>query len=140
MLPVLQPVELDSVTPRAILRISDITPTPSCPSVDQNHQQVYAYDQRFHGDSDSPSHGFHVARLAADLRDFLTALQLTDVTVVGSSMGCAVIWSYVELFGPQRLRQAVFVVSGCRELHSSCTLNYDMQQRGVLLPFCVLCC
>jgi pimeloyl-ACP methyl ester carboxylesterase len=73
--------------------------------------QVYAYDQRFHGDSDSPSHGFHVARLAADLRDFLTALELTDVTVVGSSMGCAVIWSYIELFGLQRLKQAVFVVS-----------------------------
>lgn len=75
---------------------------------------MYAYDQRFHGDSDSPSHGFHVARLAADLRDFLQALQLADVTVVGSSMGCAVIWSYVELFGLQRLKQAVFVVSkGC---------------------------
>uniref|UniRef100_A0A383V6P7 AB hydrolase-1 domain-containing protein n=1 Tax=Tetradesmus obliquus TaxID=3088 RepID=A0A383V6P7_TETOB len=73
------------------------------------HCQVYAYDQRFHGDSDSPSHGFHVARLAADLRDFLQALQLADVTVVGSSMGCAVIWSYVELFGLQRLKQAVFV-------------------------------
>lgn len=71
--------------------------------------QVYAYDQRFHGDSDSPSHGFHIARLAADLRDFLQGLDLTDVTVVGTSMGCAVIWSYVELFGLQRLKQAVFV-------------------------------
>jgi pimeloyl-ACP methyl ester carboxylesterase len=84
------------------------------PEVVRTHMsvvQVYAYDQRFHGDSDSPSHGFHVARLAADLRDFLTALELTDVTVVGSSMGCAVIWSYVELFGLQRLKQAVFLVS-----------------------------
>jgi pimeloyl-ACP methyl ester carboxylesterase len=82
-------------------------------------QQVYAYDQRFHGDSDSPNHGFHVARLAVDLRDFLQALDLTEVTVVGSSMGCAVIWSYVELFGLQRLRQAVFVVS----CHVRCLTN-----------------
>lgn len=41
--------------------------------------QVYAYDQRFHGESDSPSHGFHVARLAADLRDFLQTLDLQQV-------------------------------------------------------------
>jgi hypothetical protein len=29
--------------------------------------------------------------------------------VVGTSMGCAVIWSYVELFGTARLQSAVFV-------------------------------
>jgi pimeloyl-ACP methyl ester carboxylesterase len=78
-----------------------------------------------------------VARLAADLRDFLTALQLQvslhlldachlgtyvgplpmlnaclhaqDVTVVGSSMGAAIIWAYIELFGEAGLRRAVFV-------------------------------
>lgn len=95
-------------------------------------QQVYAYDQRFHGDSGSPSHGFHVARLAADLRDFLAALQLTDVTVVGSSMGCAVIWSYVELFGLQGLRQAVFVVSWHRQCVCSCNIQTDG-----MVPQCV---
>eukprot|EP00775_Hariotina_reticulata_P013434 gene13434-13562_t len=73
------------------------------------HCRVYAYDQRFHGNSSSPSYGFHVARLAADLHDFISSLKLTDCTVVGTSMGCAVIWSYVELFGTQHLKQAVFV-------------------------------
>jgi hypothetical protein len=33
--------------------------------------------------------------------------------VVGTSMGCAVIWSYVELFGTARLRQAMFVDQVC---------------------------
>ena len=33
--------------------------------------------------------GYHVARLAADLRDFLEALDLKEVTVVGCSMGAA---------------------------------------------------
>ncbi|KAL4431472.1 hypothetical protein ABPG75_006728 [Micractinium tetrahymenae] len=70
---------------------------------------VYTYDQRFHGESDKPSWGFHVARLAADLHELLTQLDLADVTVVGTSMGCAVIWSYIELFGEQRLKQCVFV-------------------------------
>ncbi|BDA49392.1 AB hydrolase superfamily protein YdjP [Coccomyxa sp. Obi] len=71
--------------------------------------QVYALDYRFHGDSDRPSWGYHVARLAADLHDFLEALALDEVTVVGSSMGAAVIWSYIELFGHQHLAKAVFV-------------------------------
>ncbi|KAI7836993.1 hypothetical protein COHA_009175 [Chlorella ohadii] len=70
---------------------------------------VYTYDQRFHGDSDKPAWGFHVARLAADLRELLVQLELIDVTVVGASMGCAVIWSYIELFGEDRLKQACFV-------------------------------
>ena len=33
-------------------------------------------------------------------------LDLGEVTVVGCSMGCAVIWSYIELFGQARLKQA----------------------------------
>jgi pimeloyl-ACP methyl ester carboxylesterase len=65
--------------------------------------QVVALDQRFHGDSDSPPHGFHVSRLAADLQELLQHLDLSDVTAVGTSMGCAVIWSYLELFGPGRI-------------------------------------
>jgi non-heme chloroperoxidase len=71
--------------------------------------QVITYDLRFHGDSGKPSWGFHVSRLAADLRDLLDELNLQEVTVVGSSMGAAVIWSYWELYGAHRLAQAVFV-------------------------------
>eukprot|EP00191_Tetraselmis_sp_GSL018_P009601 CAMPEP_0177605492 /NCGR_PEP_ID=MMETSP0419_2-20121207/16732_1 /TAXON_ID=582737 /ORGANISM="Tetraselmis sp., Strain GSL018" /LENGTH=273 /DNA_ID=CAMNT_0019099649 /DNA_START=59 /DNA_END=877 /DNA_ORIENTATION=+ len=58
--------------------------------------RVYALDLRHHGDSGRPSHGLHVARLAADLNDFLTELRLTDVCLLGASMGAAVIWSYIE--------------------------------------------
>lgn len=53
--------------------------------------------------------GYHVSRLAADLRELLTQLELAEVTVVGTSMGCAVIWAYIELFGEDRLARAVFV-------------------------------
>lgn len=56
-----------------------------------------------------PVQGHHVARLAADLRDLLCALELEDVTLVGASMGAAVIWSYFELFGSARVSKAVFV-------------------------------
>jgi alpha/beta hydrolase fold len=47
---------------------------------------VINYDQRFHGDSGKPEHGFHVARLAADLHELLEALNLTDCVLLGTSM------------------------------------------------------
>jgi non-heme chloroperoxidase len=70
---------------------------------------VYTYDQRFHGESGKPSWGFSVARLAADLHDLLAALGLERVTLVGASMGAAVIWAYFELYGAERVDKAVFV-------------------------------
>ena len=71
--------------------------------------QVITFDLRHHGESDKPPFGFHVARLAADLRNILIALDLKDVTAVGSSMGAAILWSYFELFGASRISGAVFV-------------------------------
>ena len=71
---------------------------------------MVAYDQRFHGESDKPSFGLHVARLAADLHQVLETLDLQGVTAVGTSMGCAVLWGYQELYGLQpRVARCVFV-------------------------------
>ena len=70
---------------------------------------VYAVDLRFHGESDKPAWGFHVARLAADLHDFLQAAKITSPVLLGSSLGCAIIWSYVELYGDTHLSKLVFV-------------------------------
>jgi len=67
------------------------------------------YDLRGHGESDQPSWGHHVSRFAADLRDLLTHLGLDNVTLVGASLGCAIIWSYLELFGSRKIKCAVFV-------------------------------
>ena len=71
--------------------------------------RVIALDLRGHGDSGEPGHGYRMPRLAKDLFDLLEALDLEDVTVVGWSLGCPVIWSYLELFGDHRLCGAVFV-------------------------------
>ncbi|WP_068144228.1 alpha/beta fold hydrolase [Rhodococcoides corynebacterioides] len=73
------------------------------------HARVIAVDLRAHGRSEDPGHGYRVSRLAADLRDLIVALDLHEVTVLGWSLGCPVIWSYQELFGTDRLRQAVYV-------------------------------
>lgn len=79
------------------------------------HCRVITVDLRGHGDSDKPSHGYRVPRLAKDLFDLLAALGLQDVTVLGWSLGCPVIWGYLELFGPERLAGAVFVEQAPRQ-------------------------
>lgn len=71
--------------------------------------RVLAVDHRGHGRSSVPRVGYHVHRLAADLREVLVAQALDHVHVLGHSMGCAVIWSYLELFGDDRLASLVFV-------------------------------
>lgn len=70
---------------------------------------IVRYDLRGHGESDQPSWGHHVSRFAADLRDLINHLVLDNVTLVGASLGCAIIWSYFELFGSRKIKAAVFV-------------------------------
>lgn len=82
------------------------------------HARVITLDLRGHGDSDKPDHSYRIARLAADLRDVLQALDLEDATVLGWSIGCPIIWSYLELFGTARLRDAIFVQQTPRQYYS----------------------
>lgn len=71
--------------------------------------RVIALDMRGHGVSDKPDHGYRVSRLAADLHDVIEALGLQSVSLLGHSMGCAVIWSYWELFRGKRISKIVLV-------------------------------
>lgn len=74
----------------------------------QDHR-VIAIDMRGHGESDKPPHGYRIARLAQDLAEFLEQSGLVDVTLIGHSMGCAVIWSYLELNGADRISRLVII-------------------------------
>lgn len=71
--------------------------------------RVIAVDMRGHGQSEKPSHGYRIARLAADAREFLEALDLEDVVFAGHSMGCAIVWSYLEQFGAERLARLILI-------------------------------
>ena len=72
-------------------------------------RRAVTYDQRGHGRSNDAASGWTVHRLAHDLAQLLESLALTDAVLVGHSMGCSVIWAYLELFGPARLERLVFV-------------------------------
>jgi pimeloyl-ACP methyl ester carboxylesterase len=70
--------------------------------------RVIAIDMRGHGDSDKPAHGYRIQRLAQDVRQVLVAMDLQDVTILGHSMGCSVLWCYFDLFGAERVSKFVF--------------------------------
>ena len=70
---------------------------------------VIAPDTRGCGQSDKSAWGHRTARYAKDVRDIIEALGLRDVTLVGWSIGSRTTYSYLELFGSERLRAAVLV-------------------------------
>jgi non-heme chloroperoxidase len=59
--------------------------------------RVIRYDHRCHGRSDFPQHGQRISRLAEDLGELLTALDLHDVVLVGHSMGVNVSLAHFSL-------------------------------------------
>jgi pimeloyl-ACP methyl ester carboxylesterase len=70
--------------------------------------RVVAVDHRGHGASSDPGFGYHLHRLAADLEALLAALGLERATFVGHSMGVAVLWAYLDVFGDRRVDRLVF--------------------------------
>lgn len=72
-------------------------------------RRVIALDMRSHGESKKMDGGHRIQRLAKDLFEVIDVLGLDEVDVLGHSMGSSVIWSYLDLFGPAKLRRLVIV-------------------------------
>jgi pimeloyl-ACP methyl ester carboxylesterase len=72
--------------------------------------RVVAYDRRGFGDSD-PGEGYGYDLLAGDLDNVLTDLDLTDVTLVGFSMGGGEVARYVSKYGTDRVHSVVFAAA-----------------------------
>lgn len=62
-------------------------------ALSKNHF-VLVPDLRGHGNSDKPKAGYHVARLALDLKNFIDHFQFQEgkISVIGTSLGAAIIW------------------------------------------------
>jgi pimeloyl-ACP methyl ester carboxylesterase len=71
--------------------------------------RVIAVDMRSHGKSEKTSRGMRISRLSKDLFDLILTLDLKNIILLGHSMGCSVIWSYIDLFGTDRIAKFVFV-------------------------------
>ncbi|SEQ68263.1 alpha/beta fold hydrolase [Basfia succiniciproducens] len=70
---------------------------------------VYVLDQRNHGLSDKVKFGNRISRFSMDLHEFLNAENIEKAHLCGWSMGCSVIWGYVDLFGSNHVKKFVFI-------------------------------
>lgn len=71
--------------------------------------KVIALDMRGHGESEKPAHGYRPSRLAVDIHEFIENRDLKKITIIGHSMGCAIIWSLLDQFGDKNIRQIVLI-------------------------------
>jgi pimeloyl-ACP methyl ester carboxylesterase len=72
-------------------------------------RRVVTVDQRGHGRSAKPHHGYRIARLARDAQELLDHLAIERADVLGWSMGVSVWWSFIDQFGTSRIRRFVAV-------------------------------
>src|SRR4051794_16214475 len=69
-----------------------------------------AFDRRGHGRSDAPSTGYDIDTLARDLGSVIERLELTNVTLVGHSLGGAEVVTYLSRYAEAgRVRRAVLI-------------------------------
>ncbi|MCW2848255.1 MAG: bromoperoxidase [Marmoricola sp.] len=78
------------------------------PALTEAGYRVVTYDRRGFGESDKPEDGYDYNTFAADLKGVLEGLDLTDVTLVGFSMGGGEIARFIGQYGEDRLRSVVF--------------------------------
>ncbi|MEU4492042.1 alpha/beta hydrolase [Streptomyces sp. NBC_00210] len=73
--------------------------------------RVITYDRRGFGRSSQPTTGYDYDTFAADLKVVLDTLELTDVVLVGFSMGTGEVGRYLGTYGSQRVAKAAFLAS-----------------------------
>jgi len=71
--------------------------------------RVIMYDRRGFGRSSKPASGYNYDTFAADLDTVLNTLKLTDVSLVGFSMGTGEVTRYIGRYGTKRVRKAVLI-------------------------------
>lgn len=71
--------------------------------------RVIVLDPRNQGLSDRVEYGGRIARMSMDLRELGNHLGIRSASYVGHSMGAAILWSYIDLFGTSGMNKVVFV-------------------------------
>lgn len=73
--------------------------------------RVIAYDRRGFGNSDAPWDGYDYDCLASDLHALIMTLGLSEVILVGFSMGGGEVVRYISKFGPAKIAKIALVAS-----------------------------
>jgi non-heme chloroperoxidase len=74
-----------------------------------NGHRVISYDRRGFGRSSQPTVGYDYDTFAADLNALLEHLDLSDIVLVGFSMGSGEVTRYVGTYGSARVRKAALL-------------------------------
>jgi len=70
--------------------------------------RVLSIDLRGCGESSKVSYGYRLYRLAQDVREFVTGLNIDNAVYMCHSMGCAVMWAYWDLYGGEGIEKIIF--------------------------------
>jgi non-heme chloroperoxidase len=89
------------------------------PALIEAGQRVITYDRRGFGRSSQPWGAYDFDTLAADLKTLLDALNQTDITLVGFSMGGGEVARYIATYGTDRVAAAVFAGAVPPYIHKS---------------------
>jgi len=81
------------------------------PALVEAGHRVITYDRRGFGDSSQPWDGYDYDTFAADSDALLTHLDLSDVTLVGFSMGGGEVVRYIGRYGTARVSRAVLAAA-----------------------------
>jgi non-heme chloroperoxidase len=71
--------------------------------------QVITYDRRGFGHSSKPTVGYDYDTFAADLKAVIEHLDLSNLVLVGFSMGSGEVVRYLSAYGSERVRRAVLL-------------------------------
>ena len=73
--------------------------------------RVVTLDLRGFGNSDAPACGYSYDRMAADIYGIITALRLTDIVLVGFSMGGAIALRYMNIYQGYGVKQLILLAA-----------------------------
>ena len=77
----------------------------------KHNLRCIAYDRRGYGKSDRPWESYDYDTLADDLNELLTQLNLSEVVLVGFSMGGGEIARYIGKYGTEKIEKIVLISS-----------------------------
>jgi non-heme chloroperoxidase len=81
------------------------------PALLEAGHRVITYDRRGFGASSKPTSGYDYDTFAEDLHKLITQLDLSDVTIVGFSMGGGEVARYLGTYGSKRVSKAAFIAA-----------------------------
>ncbi|WP_299004010.1 alpha/beta hydrolase [uncultured Shewanella sp.] len=95
--------------------------------------RTVAIDMRGHGQSEYVDYGYKMYRFAKDVHELILHLELSNVILLGHSIGAGIVYCYWDLFGGSRLAKLILVEKAATSMmNTKWTLKQKMQYGAIL--------